>query len=44
MSDAPYTIDELMVTTLAREFTNETCAFNGAVSFVPVCAYLLARR
>jgi len=38
------TIDELMVTTLAREFTNETRAFNGAVSFLPVCAYLLARR
>ena len=41
---AAYTIDELMVTTLAREFTNDTRAFNGAVSFVPVCAYLLARR
>ena len=41
---AEYTIDELMVTTLAREFTNDTRAFNGAVSFVPVCAYLLARR
>ena len=39
-----YSIDELMVVTLAREFTNETRAFNGAVSFVPVCAYLLARR
>lgn len=41
---APYTVDELMVVTLAREFTNDTRAFNGAVSFVPVCAYLLARR
>lgn len=38
------TIDELMVVTLAREFTNDTRAFNGAVSFVPVCAYLLARK
>ena len=38
------TIDELMVVSLARAFTNETRAFNGAVSFVPVCAYLLARR
>lgn len=37
------TIDELMVVTLAREFTDETRAFNGAVSFVPVAAYLLAR-
>ncbi len=41
---ADWTIDELMVTTLAREFTNDTRAFNGAVSFVPVCAYLLARH
>ena len=38
------TVDELMVVTLAREFTNETRAFNGAVSFIPVCAYLLARK
>jgi glutaconate CoA-transferase subunit B len=37
-------VDELMVVTLAREFTDDTRAFNGAVSFVPVCAYLLARR
>ena len=41
--DDAATIDELMVVTLARAFTNETRAFNGAVSFVPVCAYLLAR-
>ena len=39
-----WTIDELMIVTLAREFGNDTRAFNGAVSFVPVCAYLLARR
>lgn len=38
------TVDELMVVTLAREFSNDTRAFNGAVSFIPVCAYLLARR
>jgi glutaconate CoA-transferase subunit B len=44
VSAPEYTLDELMVVTLAREFTNETRAFNGAVSFVPVCAYLLARR
>jgi len=44
VSDAPYTIDELMIATLAREYTNDTRAFNGAVSFVPVCAYLLARK
>ena len=41
MSD--YTIDELLVTALAREFTDETRAFNGAVSFIPVTAFLLAR-
>ncbi|MBM3676520.1 MAG: hypothetical protein FJW96_01355 [Actinobacteria bacterium] len=44
MAAPEHTIDELMVVTLAREFTNETSAFNGAVSFVPVCAYLLARK
>jgi glutaconate CoA-transferase subunit B len=37
------TIDELMVVELARRFDNTTRAFNGAVSFIPVCAYLLAR-
>lgn len=36
-------IDELMVCTLAAEFGDDTRAFNGAVSFVPVAAYLLAR-
>lgn len=41
---AGFTIDELMVVTLARQFDNKTRAFNGAVSFIPVCAYLLARR
>jgi len=39
-----YSIDELMVVTLARQFDDSTCAFNGAVSFIPVCAYLLARK
>ncbi len=39
-----YTIDELMIVTLARQFDNSTRAFNGAVSFIPVCAYLLARK
>lgn len=42
MSDC--TVDELMVVTLARELDDDTRAFNGAVSFIPVCAYLLARR
>lgn len=39
-----FRVDELMVVTLARDFTNDTRAFNGAVSFIPVAAYLLARR
>lgn len=38
-----WTIDELMVATLARELPNDTRAFNGAVSFIPVCAFMLAR-
>ncbi|MHB2001779.1 MAG: CoA-transferase subunit beta, partial [Solirubrobacteraceae bacterium] len=38
-----YTLDELVVTALSREFADDTVAFNGAVSFVPVCALLLAR-
>lgn len=38
------TIDELMVVTFARAMRNDTRAFNGAVSFIPVCGYLLARR
>jgi glutaconate CoA-transferase subunit B len=37
------TIDELMVVELSRHFDDTTRAFNGAVSFIPVCAYLLAR-
>ena len=44
IAGADYTIDELMVVTLARQFDNSTRAFNGAVSFIPVCAYLLARK
>jgi len=39
-----HTVDELMIATLAREFDDSTRAFNGAVSYIPVCAYLLARR
>lgn len=38
------TVDELMVVALSREFDDTTRAFNGAVSFIPVCAYLLARE
>ena len=38
------TIDELMVVTFSRAMANDTRAFNGAVSFIPVCGYMLARR
>jgi glutaconate CoA-transferase, subunit B len=41
---ADYTLDELVVSALARELPDDTVAFNGAVSFVPVCAFLLARE
>jgi glutaconate CoA-transferase subunit B len=43
MSTAEWTIDEFVVAALAREFPDDTRAFNGAVSFVPVAAMLLAR-
>jgi glutaconate CoA-transferase subunit B len=39
-----YTVDELVVAALARELPDDTVAFNGAVSFVPVCAFMLARE
>jgi len=39
-----FTIDELVVAALARQFPDDTRAFNGAVSFVPVAALLLARE
>jgi glutaconate CoA-transferase subunit B len=38
-----HTIDELMVVTLARAFDDKVRAFNGAVSFIPVSAFQLAR-
>jgi len=38
-----YTIDELMVVTLARQFRSEDIVLNGTVSFIPVAAILLAR-
>lgn len=38
-----YTIDELMVTTLARRLQNGDQVVNGAASFIPVCAFALAR-
>ena len=42
-STVDWRLDELMVCVLSREFDDHTCAFNGAASFIPVCAYLLAR-
>ena len=38
-----YTVDELMVATLARQFEDADQACNGAASFLPVCALQLAR-
>jgi len=38
-----YGIDDLMIAALARELPNDTRAFNGAASFIPVCAFMLAR-
>jgi glutaconate CoA-transferase, subunit B len=38
-----YTIDELMVVTLARQFTDDDIMLNGTISFIPVSAALLAR-
>ncbi len=39
-----YSIDELMVATLARQFTSDDIILNGTVSFIPVAALLLARE
>ena len=38
-----YSIDELMVTTLANYFNNGEQACNGMASFIPVAAFMLAR-
>jgi glutaconate CoA-transferase subunit B len=40
---ADWTIDELMVAALARQFEAGDQLCNGAASFVPVCAFQLAR-
>ena len=39
-----YTIDELMVVTLARQFTDADIMLNGTVSYIPVSAFMLARE
>jgi glutaconate CoA-transferase subunit B len=38
-----YTVDELMVATLARYFSDDDVLLNGTVSFIPVSAAMLAR-
>lgn len=38
-----YTVDELMISALARELSDEDQVCNGAASFIPVCAFSLAR-
>jgi glutaconate CoA-transferase subunit B len=43
-ASAEYSIDELLVTTLAAEFGNDDQACNGMASFIPVCAFMLAKR
>lgn len=43
MSAADYTVDELMVTTLASFFQDGDQACNGMASFIPVAAFMLAR-
>lgn len=43
MSAPDCTVEELMVAALARELTSDTRVFNGAASFIPVTAFLLAR-
>jgi glutaconate CoA-transferase subunit B len=40
---ASYSSDDVIVAALAREFSDETRVFNGAASFIPVAAFLLAR-
>ena len=42
-ADPGYSVDELMVAALARQFEDSDQACNGAASFLPVCAIQLAR-
>jgi glutaconate CoA-transferase subunit B len=41
---ADWTVDELMVARVARIFADGDQVVNGMASFVPVCAFMLARR
>ena len=38
-----YTVDELMVAALSRQLESADQVCNGAASFIPVCAFSLAR-
>jgi glutaconate CoA-transferase, subunit B len=44
VSAPDYTVDELMIARVARVFDDGDQVVNGMASFVPVCAYMLARR
>ena len=44
MSAPDYAVDELMIARVARVFDDGDQVVNGMASFVPVCAYMLARR
>lgn len=39
-----YDVDELMIAELARHFSDDDQVCNGMASFIPVCAYMLARQ
>jgi glutaconate CoA-transferase, subunit B len=41
---ADYAVDELMIAALAERFEDGDQVVNGMASFIPVCAYMLARR
>lgn len=42
-TEQAYSLDELMVSALARQFDDGDQVCNGAASFIPVCAFQLAR-
>ena len=44
VSAPDYTVNELMIARVARVFDDGDQVVNGMASFVPVCAYMLARR
>jgi glutaconate CoA-transferase subunit B len=44
MNAPDYSVDELMIAALAARFEDGDQVVNGMASFIPVCAYMLARR